>query len=123
MPTFLNTMNNALLRAALLNSESESGNAAAYGITLINHPMVGTNARLSTEKILQGTDVLIAMFIVIAMSFVPASFVLFLVTERYIKSRHLQVKSDFSLIFCLSPEPRPDLKGRYFISFDPRAQL
>ena len=41
----------------------------------------------------QGSDVLIAMFIIIAMSFVPASFVLFLVHERSIKAKHLQFVS------------------------------
>lgn len=39
---------------------------------------------------LQGTDVLISIFIIAAMSFVPASFVLYLVHERYTKAKHLQ---------------------------------
>ncbi len=42
---------------------------------------------------LQGSDVLIAIFIICAMSFVPASFVLFLVYERAIKAKHLQIVS------------------------------
>lgn len=36
---------------------------------------------------------LIAIFIIVAMSFVPASFVLFLVYERYTKAKHLQIVS------------------------------
>lgn len=47
MPIYLNVLNNAILRAAL---PMKKGNPAAYGITLINHPMEGTNARLSQEK-------------------------------------------------------------------------
>lgn len=39
---------------------------------------------------LEGTDVLIAIFIITAMSFVPASFVLYLVNERTIRAKHLQ---------------------------------
>ena len=40
-----------------------------------------------------GTDVLMAVFIIVAMSFVPASFVVFLVHERAIKAKHLQFSS------------------------------
>ena len=36
---------------------------------------------------------LIAIFIIVAMSFVPASFVVFLVYERSIKAKHLQFVS------------------------------
>ena len=41
----------------------------------------------------QGTDVVIAIFVIIAMSFVPASFVVFLVTERVTKAKNLQFVS------------------------------
>ena len=41
----------------------------------------------------QGTDLVIAIFVIIAMSFVPASFVVFLVTERSSKAKHLQFVS------------------------------
>ena len=36
---------------------------------------------------------MIAIFVIIAMSFVPASFVVFLVTERVTKAKHLQFVS------------------------------
>lgn len=42
---------------------------------------------------LQGTDVVIAIFIIVAMSFVPASFVVFLVAEKSSKAKHLQFVS------------------------------
>lgn len=88
MPVYLNALNNAILRA---NLPASKGNPAAYGITAINHPMNNTNTQLSLEYIEQGSDVLIAIFIIGAMSFVPASFVLFLVYERSIKAKHLQI--------------------------------
>ncbi|XP_052774715.1 ATP-binding cassette sub-family A member 2-like isoform X2 [Mya arenaria] len=91
MPTYLNTLNNAILRANL--NQSIKGHPAAYGITLINHPMNQTNNILNMDYILQGADVLIAIFIIAAMSFVPASFVVFLVYERSIKAKHLQFVS------------------------------
>ncbi|KAM7392169.1 hypothetical protein PAMP_022799 [Pampus punctatissimus] len=90
MPTYLNVLNNAILRANLPISK---GNPAAYGITLTNHPMNRTSASLSLDYLLQGTDVVIAIFIIVAMSFVPASFVVFLVAEKSTKAKHLQFVS------------------------------
>jgi ATP-binding cassette subfamily A (ABC1) protein 2 len=46
MPAYLNTINNAILRA---NLPKEKGNPAAYGITVINHPMNNTNNQLTME--------------------------------------------------------------------------
>uniref|UniRef100_A0A7N8X2T3 ATP-binding cassette sub-family A member 2 n=1 Tax=Mastacembelus armatus TaxID=205130 RepID=A0A7N8X2T3_9TELE len=90
MPTYLNVLNNAILRANLPVSK---GNPAAYGITVTNHPMNRTSASLSLDYLLQGTDVVIAIFIIVAMSFVPASFVVFLVAEKSTKAKHLQFVS------------------------------
>jgi ATP-binding cassette subfamily A (ABC1) protein 2 len=95
MPTYLNVLNNAILRANLPKSK---GNPAAFGITLINHPMTDTSYVISQEQLLQGTDVLMAIFIIVAMSFVPASFVLFLVYERFTKAKHLQFVSGVNVI-------------------------
>nr|UOU03311.1 ATP-binding cassette subfamily A2 [Brachionus rubens] len=92
MPVFLNVLNNALLRANVKRTSKSVNdlNLNEYGITVINHPMNQTNNYLSTEYLLQGSDVLISIFTIVAMSFVNASFVLFLVYERSIKSLHLQ---------------------------------
>ncbi|XP_045702003.1 ATP-binding cassette sub-family A member 2 isoform X3 [Phyllostomus hastatus] len=90
MPTYLNSLNNAILRANLPKSK---GHPAAYGITVTNHPMNKTSASLSLDYLLQGTDVVIAIFIIVAMSFVPASFVVFLVAEKATKAKHLQFVS------------------------------
>lgn len=97
MPTFVSVMNNAILRANVKNTLASKMShdqalfkANEYGITVINHPMNQTNNYVSTEYLLQGSDVLISIFTIVAMSFVNASFVLFLVYERSIKSLHLQ---------------------------------
>nr|QNH67857.1 ATP-binding cassette transporter subfamily A member 2 [Brachionus rotundiformis] len=93
MPVFLNVLNNAILRANVrknFNQSDANFRPNEYGITVINHPMNQTNNYLSTEYLLQGSDVLISIFTIVAMSFVNASFVLFLVYERSIKSLHLQ---------------------------------
>ncbi|XP_048669373.1 ATP-binding cassette sub-family A member 2 [Marmota marmota marmota] len=50
-----------------------------------------------------GTDVVIAIFIIVAMSFVPASFVVFLVAEKSTKAKHLQFVSGCNpVIYWLS---------------------
>nr|XP_058969338.1 ATP-binding cassette sub-family A member 2-like [Pocillopora verrucosa] len=101
MPTYLNVMNNAILRASLAK---EKGNPAAYGITVFNHPFNKTDSnQLSARYMRQGTDLVIAIFVIIAMSFVPASFVVFLVTERASKAKHLQFVSGVDpVIYWLS---------------------
>jgi ATP-binding cassette subfamily A (ABC1) protein 2 len=93
-------MSNIILRA---NLPYEKGLPSSYGITTINHPMNETNNMLSTEFILQGSDVVISIFIIVAMSFVPASFTLFLVYERATKSKHIQyINGLYPLVYWLT---------------------
>ncbi|CAF4637163.1 unnamed protein product [Rotaria sp. Silwood1] len=100
LPLYINIMSNVILRA---NLPFEKGLPSAYGITTINHPMNETNNMLSTEFILQGSDVVISIFIIVAMSFVPASFTLFLVYERATKSKHIQyINGLFPLVYWLT---------------------
>ena len=55
-----------------------------------DHPFL----RAEVEDIARsGTDLTVAVLMIIALSFVPASFVLFLVNERVCKSKHLQFVS------------------------------
>ncbi|CAG5917952.1 unnamed protein product [Menidia menidia] len=54
---------------------------------------VSDRATSCIQVLLQGTDVVIAIFIIVAMSFVPASFVVFLVAEKSTKAKHLQFVS------------------------------
>ncbi|CAF0986967.1 unnamed protein product [Rotaria sordida] len=100
LPLYINIMSNIILRA---NLPFEKGLPSAYGITTFNHPMNETNNMLSTEFILQGSDVVISIFIIVAMSFVPASFTLFLVYERATKSKHIQyINGLFPLVYWLT---------------------
>uniref|UniRef100_A0A914ZJC1 ABC transporter domain-containing protein n=3 Tax=Parascaris univalens TaxID=6257 RepID=A0A914ZJC1_PARUN len=96
---FLNVLNNALLRAALRNNANYSNvNPGAFGITLINHPMEGSTGIITVAKMMQGNDVLIAVFLVVGMSFVPASFIYFLVYERASLSLHIQWMAGLSSV-------------------------
>uniref|UniRef100_A0A670KEM8 ATP binding cassette subfamily A member 1 n=1 Tax=Podarcis muralis TaxID=64176 RepID=A0A670KEM8_PODMU len=84
---FLNIMNNAILRANLQEGEDPS----AYGITAFNHPLNLTKQQLSEVALMTtSVDVLVSICVIFAMSFVPASFVVFLIQERVTKAKHLQ---------------------------------
>jgi ATP-binding cassette subfamily A (ABC1) protein 1 len=88
--SYMNAMNNVLLRTRLPPGKDPKN----YGIVTYNHPM-----NLTKEQLIDGTlnkgaiDVLVAICVIFAMSFVPASFVLFLIEERVSNSKHLQFVS------------------------------
>ncbi|CAI5650790.1 unnamed protein product [Oreochromis niloticus] len=86
MVSFVNVMNNGLLRA--------SPERRKHGITAYNHPLNLTKEQL-TEVTMMTTsvDVLVSICVIFAMSFVPASFILFLIEERVSKAKHLQFVS------------------------------
>ncbi|KAJ7308251.1 hypothetical protein JRQ81_008776 [Phrynocephalus forsythii] len=90
MVSFVNVANNGLLRANL----PEGADRSYYGITVINHPLNLTKKQLSEVALMAtSVDVLVSICVIFAMSFVPASFVLFLIEERVTKSKHLQIVS------------------------------
>ncbi|KAL8202962.1 UNVERIFIED_CONTAM: ATP-binding cassette sub- A member 1 [Gekko kuhli] len=85
--SFLNVINNAILRANL----QEGKNPSTYGITAYNHPLNLTKQQLSEVALMTtSVDVLVSICVIFAMSFVPASFVVFLIQERVSKAKHLQ---------------------------------
>ncbi|XP_043924192.1 phospholipid-transporting ATPase ABCA1 [Protopterus annectens] len=84
--SFLNVINNAILRANLPKGED----AKTYGITAFNHPLNLTKEQLSQVALMTtSVDVLVSICVIFAMSFVPASFVVFLIQERVSKAKHM----------------------------------
>ncbi|KAM6948363.1 retinal-specific phospholipid-transporting ATPase ABCA4 [Aplochiton taeniatus] len=100
MVSFMNVANNAILRALLPNH----ANPVKYGITAVNHPLNLTKEQLSEVTVLTtSVDAVVAICVIFAMSFIPASFVLYLIQERVTKAKHLQFVSGVSpLIYWIA---------------------
>jgi len=81
----LNTFANALLQVAGLHNTS---------LLSINHPMPRTGNDIVNDQITQGFEgMALAVNLQFGMSFLAASFVLFLIRERSVKSKHCQFVS------------------------------
>ena len=100
--SYMNAINNVILRAGMaakaddFDANWDDGfiDPNKYGIAAINHPMNFTKQQLDKEVIRQiGISLLHAICIVFAMSFVPASFVVFHIDEKVTKVRHLHFVS------------------------------
>ncbi|XP_069366933.1 retinal-specific phospholipid-transporting ATPase ABCA4-like isoform X1 [Paralichthys olivaceus] len=93
MVAFMNVANNAILRAFL----PPGANPVKFGITAINHPLNLTKEQLSEVTVLTtSVDAVVAICVIFAMSFIPASFILYLIQERVTKAKHLQFVSGVS---------------------------
>ncbi|XP_034561698.1 retinal-specific phospholipid-transporting ATPase ABCA4a [Notolabrus celidotus] len=100
MVSFMNVANNAILRSNL----PKDANLNEYGITAINHPLNLTKEQLSEITVLTTSlDAVVAICVIFAMSFIPASFVLYLIQERVTQAKHLQFVSGVSpLVYWLA---------------------
>ncbi|KAI2648890.1 Retinal-specific phospholipid-transporting ATPase ABCA4 [Labeo rohita] len=93
MVAFMNVANNAILRTNL----PPGADLNEYGITAINHPLNLTKEQLSVVTVLTtSVDAVVAICVIFAMSFVPASFVLYLIQEKVTQAKHLQFVSGVS---------------------------
>ncbi|KAK9511087.1 hypothetical protein O3M35_005719 [Rhynocoris fuscipes] len=96
---YMNAINNVVLRSTLAAMNSTQ-NPSLYGIRTINHPMNFTKKQMDIELIRQSAvSILHTISIIFALSFVPASFTLYLIEERVSKSKHLLLVSGVSRLF------------------------
>ncbi|XP_071041815.1 phospholipid-transporting ATPase ABCA1 isoform X1 [Parasteatoda tepidariorum] len=87
---YMNAVNNLILRSHL----QPGANASFYGISVINHPMNFTQDQLKDEVLeRKGLGLMHAVCLIFAMSFVSASFVMFLIEDKVTGSKHLQFVS------------------------------
>nr|XP_033770847.1 phospholipid-transporting ATPase ABCA1-like [Geotrypetes seraphini] len=98
--SFINVANNAILRGNLPAWKTVKD----YGITAYNHPLNLTKQQMSDMSLaFSSTDVVVSICVIFAMSFIPASFVLFLIQERVSKAKHLQFVSGVNpVVYWLS---------------------
>lgn len=68
-------------------------NDPSLRIDTYNYPLNKTGSTKTEEYLKSGTDLTVAINVIIALSFVPASFVVFLLGERVSNAKHLQFVS------------------------------
>ncbi|KAF7256750.1 hypothetical protein EG68_06325 [Paragonimus skrjabini miyazakii] len=95
-PAYLNMLQNMRLRMLLANGTSldtlETHRSA--GIAIVNHPVeLPPNVAIARSSRTLMLDVTLAIFTILALSFIPASLITFLVMERHTGSKHLQFVS------------------------------
>ncbi|KAK6945284.1 ABC transporter-like, ATP-binding domain [Dillenia turbinata] len=87
-PTFINLMNSAILRVAMLNENMT--------IQTRNHPLPQTKSQHLQRHDLNAFSA--AIIVNIAFSFIPASFAVAIVKEREVKAKHQQLISGVSIL-------------------------
>ncbi|KAK3933415.1 Phospholipid-transporting ATPase ABCA1, partial [Frankliniella fusca] len=92
IPAYMNAINNVLLRSSLPDGK----NSRDYGIQTYNWPLPkdpDEDDKNKIDPVEIGVTFSSAITVIFAMSFVPASFVMYLVEERVQQSKHLQLVS------------------------------
>uniref|UniRef100_A0A1I8FY36 ABC2_membrane domain-containing protein n=1 Tax=Macrostomum lignano TaxID=282301 RepID=A0A1I8FY36_9PLAT len=90
-PAYLNTLSNAIMRAL---ANKSIGSPDQIGVSGWTHPITPRTTYI--KNVLNANTVVSAMTVVsiiFALSFIPASFVLFLISERTTNAKHLQFVS------------------------------
>ncbi|XP_071965866.1 phospholipid-transporting ATPase ABCA1-like isoform X2 [Antedon mediterranea] len=99
LPTSLNVLNNVILRASFPRST-----APTYGITAYNHPLKFTKSYVTVDALLEaGINYGISMLILCAFSMIPATFIMYLVSENLSGTKRLHYVSGMPrIVYILS---------------------
>ncbi|KAF3838942.1 hypothetical protein F7725_010710, partial [Dissostichus mawsoni] len=88
-----------------------------FGIRAFNHPLNLTKEQLSQVALVTtSVDVLVSICVIFAMSFVPASFVVFLIHERVSKAKHMQFISGVQPLLYWTATFTWDMQNAYVSS-------
>ena len=91
---YLNVINNAILRSKLVEIQDPQLNPNEHAIVAYNHPMIYTQTQFINMIAQRLTiDLFVSICIIFALSFIPASFLVFLLEERENHSKQLQFVS------------------------------
>lgn len=92
IPSYLNSLNNALFRANLIKVAGLSEQQALdYSISSYSHPFHIRSAQLGDQNLMQKAgDSGIALIILVGFVFIPTSFVFYIVKERKNEEKHMQ---------------------------------
>eukprot|EP00795_Rhopilema_esculentum_P013264 gene13264-4097_t len=85
LPSVFNAASNIVLRY-LKGDES-------YGIEVTNHPLPLSNKEKQRESAFSGGNIILTIFVTLAATFVAASFIVFIVSEKKSKAKHIQFVS------------------------------
>lgn len=92
--SYLNVLNNAILRSKINKLNRTSLNSNDYGIIAFNHPMPNSKSQFIDKLEMQAViDLFVAICMIFSLSFIPASFLVFLLEERETQSKQLQIVS------------------------------
>ncbi|CAI9715527.1 factor export ATP-binding I [Octopus vulgaris] len=92
MPAFLNGYSNAILRTEV--ARNKFGNPEEYGISAFNNPIQLSVSTLNEESILfHASETAISLIILLAISFIPAAFSIYLVKENISSEKYLFIIS------------------------------
>ncbi|XP_056019725.1 uncharacterized protein LOC125668687 isoform X2 [Ostrea edulis] len=89
LPSFYNALSNSVLRATL--AEAGVTDPENFGITTMNQPILLHEQQLTRDTLLKkASDVGIGLFMLVAFSFIPVGFTMYILNELLKKEKQLQ---------------------------------
>lgn len=98
LPSYINSMHNAMLRTMVAEGTDDE-DPADFGITTFVHPLPITRGQINAAMVKQTiADFGIALLLLISFSFVPASLISYLITERVKEEKRVQLVAGVKIV-------------------------